>query len=229
MSDDLDRLIDQVAELSVPGRATIEGGVDARAILGVFLIRCRDSLLAVRVLSSAGLERVVDPLVRTTIEFAATSGWLMSDPERHFSVMMDASRRDLRLAIEEHESAGGASPASQTDALAFLDAGPGTARLPSLPDRARIAGLTHWYASYRLLSATTHGSMLGAFSGARVRHEGEMVETRSYRRSALIVCAMSLFVARLANTTFAWGRDEALLAAQAQLESLAEPSSRSSP
>lgn len=82
MTEDLDHLIDRVAALSLPGRATIEAGIDARVALAAFLIRCREILLAVRTLSTVGFERVVDPLVRSSIEFAATSGWLMAEPQQ---------------------------------------------------------------------------------------------------------------------------------------------------
>jgi hypothetical protein len=72
--------------------------------------------------------------------------------------------------------------------------------------RARIAGVQEWYTSYRLLSATTHGSLLGAFAGAQVRHNGVMVDTRAYRSSLLTTVATTLFTAGLANACFDWGR-----------------------
>jgi hypothetical protein len=92
VSEGLDNLIDRVAVLSLPARATIEGGIDARVALAAFLIRCREILLAVRALSTFGFERVVDPLVRSSVEFAATSGWLMAEPQQHFAVMLGSAR-----------------------------------------------------------------------------------------------------------------------------------------
>jgi hypothetical protein len=225
MTEDLDHLIDRVAALSMPGRATIEGGIDARVALGAFLMRCREILLAVRTLSTVGFERVVDPLVRSSIEFAATSGWLMAEPQQHFAVMLGSTRRDLRLALNEYQASQGAVQIQDSNLNEFLEAGPPEQQLPSVLERARIAGIQEWYTSYRLLSATTHGSLLGAFAGAQVRHHGVMVDTRAYRSSLLTTVAMTLFTARLANACFAWGREGALTEAIAEFNVRASESS----
>jgi hypothetical protein len=225
VSEELDHLVDRVAALSLPGRATIEGGIDARVALAAFLIRCREILLAVRALATFGCERVVDPLVRSSVEFAATSGWMMAEPQQHFAVMLGSTRRDLRLALREYQASQGAVQIQDRNLTEFLDAGPSEQQLPPMPERARIAGIEEWYTSYRLLSATTHGSLLGAFAGAQVRHNDVMVDTRAYRPSLLTTAAMTLFTARLANTCFAWGRDEALNEAVAEFNLRASESS----
>jgi hypothetical protein len=216
MPDELDRLLDDVEALAVPGRATVEGGIDARFVVVAYMIRCRDLLRAVRVLAAAGLERVVDPLVRSALELAATSGWLMTAPEVHFRDLVGATRRDLRLAKEEYESVEGKIEITLADAVAFLESGP-EKRFPPMPERTKAAGIHDWYTSYRVLSAATHGTLTAALTGAQVRLEGKMVDTRTYRTSVLLVAAMTLHVVAFANGIFAWGREEAIAQTVARL------------
>jgi hypothetical protein len=67
-----------------------------------------------------------------------------------------------------------------------------------------------WYTQYRLLSATSHGTYLGAFRGAQVRQEGKVVDTAHFEHALLTVAAMALRITRLASGEFGWDRDAAI-------------------
>jgi hypothetical protein len=210
MGERLDVILNEVEAISLPGNATIEGGIDARVMVGAYLLRCRELLQVVRQLGATGHQRVADPLVRAAIEFAATCGWLMVAPDPHFQLLLASSRRDFRLIKEQYEEGHGPIEIIHLGALEFMRSGPDDQRLPSLPDRAKVAGMYEWYTQYRMLSFTSHGTLLAPFTGAQVRHEDKMVDTYLFECAALTVAAMVLRVTRLASREFGWDREAAI-------------------
>lgn len=127
-----------------------------------FLQRSRRLVRALLILDGSRTGDAGEGLVRAILEDAITTAWLEGSAEERTERIVESYRRDYRL-LEQEDLADDVLTPEERD---WLAQGEGR-RLPSLKERADVAGMADAYGHYRLLSMETHATAVAAAAGLR--------------------------------------------------------------